>query len=262
MIARKEVPAEFETWNRLNGAPEGRVWAKSGRVIKYLSWRQRSRLRGMYGIQPNSPTRRFEYPWAWHAGKLSPGLDVLEIGGGLSGFQFSLSRSGCRVTNVDPGMDEQQWPCTPEAIETLNEVFGTSVRLIHADAASVHLPACSFDRVFSISVMEHLDEPVRRAAMGKVFDCLRPGGKAILTVDLFLDLAPFTPRLTNRFGSNCDIRQLIEVAPFRLLEGREDELFGFEAFSADRILQKLPDLLVGVYPVLAQCLVLEKPMTA
>jgi SAM-dependent methyltransferase len=258
VIAACELPEEYRQWNRANGAPHGRVWAKSGRVIKFLSWKQRSWLRGPYGIQPNNRTREFEYPWAWHAAKLVPGMDVVEIGGGLSGFQFSLSRFGCNVTNVDPGMNEHGWPCNPESISVLNRTFRTQVRLMHADISRAELQRDSYDRVFCISVMEHLDEQVRHAAMRKAYDCLRPGGLAILTVDLFLGLTPFTNRESNRFGTNCNVRRLIEAAPFRMILGREDQLFGFDAFSTDAVMSNLSRFLIGENSVVAQCFVLEK----
>jgi hypothetical protein len=32
-------------------------------------------------------------------------MRVIEIGGGLSGFQFALSKMGCDVVNIDLGME-------------------------------------------------------------------------------------------------------------------------------------------------------------
>ena len=69
-------------------------------------------LRGPFTIQDNNTTRRAEYPWAYFATPLEPGLQVLELGGSLAGFQFVLDRAGCRVTNVDPGNEShgRGWP--------------------------------------------------------------------------------------------------------------------------------------------------------
>ena len=48
------------------------------------------RRKGPFGGQGNNSTREFEYPWCFHTAKLETGMHVLEVGGGLAGFQFVL----------------------------------------------------------------------------------------------------------------------------------------------------------------------------
>jgi len=56
-------------------------------------------------------------------------MSVLELGGGLAGFQFVLDQAGCRVVNIDPGMKSEGWPCDQQSMQTLNRRFKTSVEL-------------------------------------------------------------------------------------------------------------------------------------
>ena len=261
MIAPKHLPAEFAHWNRLVGAPHGRKAGLPRRLLRYMPEQFRARLRGPFSYQPNNVTREYEYPWAYHAAALEPGMRVLEIGGGLSGLQFVIARSGCSVVNIDPGMQAEGrgWPCDASSIAKLNRAFGTDVELLNVGIESAPLEAGTYDRAFSVSVLEHLPTHTLAAAMRKVYDALKPGGLFVLTVDLFVNLAPFTSRTSNEYGRNVDVRDLISSAPFELVAGRPEELNGFDTFDPVRILSHLETYFVGTYPAMAQCFVLRRP---
>src|SRR5262249_20686124 len=159
-------------------------------------------LVGCFAFQGNNTTRAFEYPWAFYALEPKPGLRVLEIGGSLSGFQFALDRSGCEVVNVDPG-DEfhaSGWPVTTETMRRLNQVLGTNVTLKNCLLEQAGFPDASFDRVVSVSVFEHIPEPELAKILADVRRVLKPGGALVLTVDLFLDVEPFTKETKNVYG--------------------------------------------------------------
>ncbi|HEV2734536.1 MAG TPA: class I SAM-dependent methyltransferase [Longimicrobiaceae bacterium] len=261
MLARRSLPDHFARWNRAHGAPFGKPLRGEGVLGRVLPRSALTRLRGPFSIQPNNNTRAFEYPWAFHAAEPRAGQAVLEIGGGLAGFQFVLSRLGCRVVNVDPGMEASGvgWPCDAASMRRLNGLFGTSVELRNTVLEAAGLAAESFDLVFSISVLEHLPEHEIAGAVREAFRVLRPGGRLVMTVDLFLNVRPFTNEERNRYGSNVDLRWLLGQAPFRLEQGTPAELYGFDEFSTERVLARLDELLVGEYPAAAQCLVLRKP---
>ena len=114
--------------------------------------------------------------------------------------------------------------------------------------------------MFSISVLEHLPTSDIEAAVRCAFGCLKPGGYFVLTVDLSLDIAPFTARQTNKYGTNVDIRWLVRLAPFALVQGLPSQLYGFAEFDHGIIQSNLSTFLIGRgYPTLVQCLVLQKP---
>jgi SAM-dependent methyltransferase len=270
MLARRVMPPSYSTWNRTYGAPSGRRlyrWTRElphgSRLLDTTLFTIAPSLRGPFGFQPNNDTRRVEYPWAFFATPISKDLKVLEIGGGLSGFQFVLDRAGCHVVNVDPGNDAhgRGWPVNRERISSLNRAFGTNVQLYNCFLSEAGLPRGAFDRVFSISVIEHVPLNDSPAIMALAFDLLKPGGYFVLTVDLFLNLKPFSSLDVNVFGTNVSVRMLAESAPFELVHGKRAELFGYPEFDVDGVLRNLDVLMIGEYPSIPQLVVLRKPET-
>jgi SAM-dependent methyltransferase len=265
MIARKALPPEHLAWNARWGAPFGRSLyrrTRTGGLLDRTLFTWAPSLRGPFGFQPNNTTREAEYPWAFHATPIAPGMKVLEIGGGLAGFQFVLDRSGCMVVNVDPGMEAhgRGWPCDQAGMDRLNRAFGTHVTLHNCFLDAAPLADDTFDRAFSISVIEHIPEAELPGIMRRAYELLRPGGLFVITLDLFLDLRPFSARESNEFGSNVSVRMLAESAPFELVAGDRSELHGYPEFDADAVLARRETLMVGSYhPALAQLLVLRKP---
>jgi SAM-dependent methyltransferase len=259
MLALSAMPERYVQWNNRHGAPFGRP---IGRRANWDFWNRRrnaEQLRGPFSIQGNSTTREFEYPWAFESGQLKAGMQVVELGGGLSGFQFIVDKAGCGVVNVDPGMEVKGWSCDLASIERLNRLFGTQVELRNSTIENAGLGESTVDRVFSISVMEHLTNKEIVSGMEHVYRCLKPGGLFILTVDLFLNLSPFCSRLSNEFGQNQNIRWLTELENWELVMGNQKELYGFDCFDTDAIVSNLEGYLIGrYYPAMAQCFVLKK----
>lgn len=260
MIGRRELPEHFQRWNRRWGAPYGK---RARHVLRRQGLRSRlPRAVGPFGFQPdNSITRRFEYPWAFHAARLRPGMTAVEIGGSLAGLQFVLAREGMKVVNVDPGERAAVgWPVTQASINRLNRAFGTDVELRSCFLEEAGLESASVDLVYSISTIEHIPVELLPSLLGEVRRILAPGGRCVLTVDLFLDLEPFSHRTRNITGANVDVRWLVEQSGLRLEQGDRAELYGFPEFDPKRIMGNLFSYQYGTYyPSLAQALVLVKP---
>src|SRR6266704_5201920 len=60
----------------------------------------------------------------------------------------------------------------------------TGLKFLKGDMDAIRLETDSQDRVFSLSVMEHVPPDVRRRGMQEIARVLKPGGRAVLTVDM------------------------------------------------------------------------------
>ena len=261
MLARLDINPSYRCWNDRWGAPSGFSRWTNRLPREYWTRPIAASLVGCFAFQENNCTRSFEYPWAFEALKIFPGARVLEIGGGLSGLQFVLDRHGCEVINVDPGMAARGvgWPVDQDSIGTLNRRFGTRVHLKNCFIETAGLEDAFFDRAVSVSAIEHIPEDDILTILSHIRRVLKPGGLLVLTVDLFLDLQPFTCVEENRFGQNVSIRWLVENSGLEMIAGCPEELYGFEAFDATRTLKRLPEFLIGAkWPALVQTLVLRK----
>lgn len=256
MIAPAAIPPEYKAWNDKWHAPFGRPVPFGGPLSwsKPFLW-----FRGPFAVQPNSEARRFEYPWVYQQVQQLPrGSSLVEIGGGLSGFQFVLSREGYQVTNVDPGMAAKGrgWPVTAEKHRSLSRLFRAPVTLIPTVIEKAAIPPKSIDGVVCISTLEHLTPEDLEGVAGAIKTILRPGGVLILTVDLFLDVRPFTDRPKNEWGTNIDVRAFLEKAGLKLKVGDPRQILGFPEFDRDAILAQRDRFIADVSGVaLAQCLV-------
>ena len=165
------------------------------------------RLTGPFSLKTTTATRAFEFPWAYEAIAPAPGMKVLEIGGSLAGLQFALARAGAEVTNVDPGEDTtgMGWPVDQRRIDRLNRSLGTQVSLINSTLGEAAIGGEVFDAVVSVSTIEHIPATDHPSLMAEIARVLKPGGRCVLTVDLFLNLQPFSDRVSNQFGTNADI---------------------------------------------------------
>lgn len=130
---------------------------------------------------------------AWLRRHLS-GLDegaIVEIGGGASRTITEFARRGLDSWNCDrfEGMAKGPLKDNP-AIEGQKRA-GVTIREVYIGEYSPDVPDAHFDVAYSISVMEHLDA---KAIAGCFRDChriLKPGGRMIHLVDLFLGDTPF-----------------------------------------------------------------------
>ena len=263
MLAPYPIPPEFVSWNERWGSPLGREFPAETllpqRVVRRLD-RLRPRRRGPFAFQSNNSTRAFEYPWAYS--RIAPyrGMRVVDVGGSNAGLQFVLASEGVEVTNVDPGEESEGlgWPVDDTSVERLNRVFGTDVKLINSTLQDAGLPADHFDVVYSISTIEHIPAMEISPLMSEIRRILRPGGRAVMTVDLFFDIEPFSRRTSNRWGTNIDVAELVRASGMELVEGDPADLLGFPEFDPPAVLGRLENLLVGSYPAGAQCFVLQR----
>jgi SAM-dependent methyltransferase len=262
MLAPKELPTAFAEWNHRFQAPFGppEIWSVP---LHERFVPAHAAMAGYFAFQYNNDTRVFEYPWAFHAVPVGPRSRVVEVGGALAGFQWALASAGADVTNVDPFEpygSEDMYPSDVGSLHRqLNEWFGLNVTLKRTALADSGLDAASFDTVYSISTLEHLDPEQLESTLVAARKLLKPGGALVLTVDLFLELHPFTNQDANRWGVNVSMADVVDRSGLTLQQGDVSELYGYPEFDARRVQSQLHRYLVGSrQPTLVQACVLRK----
>jgi SAM-dependent methyltransferase len=168
-----------------------------------------------------------------------------------------LAREGHHVTNIDPGRAARGtgWEVSAERHGALSKTFGAPVTLVPRTLAEAGVADQSADVLLSVSTIEHFAPADLAEFEAHAARILRPDGIAVLTIDLFLNVAPFGGATSNMYGTNVDVCALLTRSGLALSEGVRRELYGFPEFSAGGVLERLADYTVGSYPALAQCVV-------
>lgn len=268
MIGRSELPPEYRAWNKHWGAPFG-YHVDRGLELKHRLADEDPARYGPFGFFHTSLTRVYEYPWAFHIAEVEPGMRVIDAGGWLSGFQIALAKAGCHVTNVDPSdPQDTRWTTgysTGQAASAREQhgkfvsLFDSEVSLVERTLQEAQLEAGTFDRIFAISVLEHVSQPEAGSVLRAMRRLLAPGGRAVLSIDLFFDLPPFGPFERNFWGTNLDVCRLVGESGLEMVYGDPAELHGFPEFDPEKIVRNIGRYNLSVlYPVVSQLLVLEK----
>lgn len=139
---------------------------------------------GMLSTPAFYASRLWEYPYSIISADLKRGMKAADIGCGMTAFTVYLKEvAGCDVIGVDPDVFDSgvKYKAHGVSREFLDR---TGLRVLRGDMDSLPLDTDSQDRVFCISVMEHVPPDVRRRGMQEIARVLRPGGRAVLTVDM------------------------------------------------------------------------------
>jgi SAM-dependent methyltransferase len=179
-------------------------------------------------------SRLWEYPYAILSAELKPAMTCADIGCGMTGFTPYLKDvAGCDVTGVDPDIFDEGIKYGGHGV---NQAFiqATGLKVLQGFMEALPLEDNSQDRVFCISVIEHVPHDIARRGMQEMARVLKPGGRAIVTMDVNmwseinrpLDLV-WESGLTlpggldlrwpkRRFGIFCDGQQPADVIGFVL----------------------------------------------
>jgi len=154
-------------------------------------------------------SRAWEYPWAVLAADLGPRpLAVLDVGGGGSPFSLYLAARGHESHVADPSLDQgTSFVFDPK--KSLYRNTRTLAKRLIFRAAGIHslwgLPGEDgrrpvryhaspadrldfedrrFERVFCLSVMEHIPRAAWKGCMREFERVLKPGGRLVITLDM------------------------------------------------------------------------------
>jgi len=171
--------------------------------------------------------KHWEYPWAILWSSLEPGMSVLDCGCGRGFLQIYLALKRCHVTSVDISsmktkairrfwdlLSRLKLPIKEDkikAVRNLAKRYNTKIDFQVADISNLPFERESFDRVFCISVLEHMNPGEDEDAVREMCRVLKPEGRLLITVD-------FSPEpIPRRSYNQEDIHRLAEISGLSLL---------------------------------------------
>jgi len=135
--------------------------------------------------------RNWEYPWAILNSNISVDTKILDVGSGVSLFPLYLARISRKVDSIDPN-EFQMKILAP----LLADIVKLKVNFSVGNALNLSAEDNTYDYVFSISVLEHLEQKMEngilinkhaqkldRIAIREFIRVIKPGGRVILTLD-------------------------------------------------------------------------------
>ncbi|HEV3152911.1 MAG TPA: class I SAM-dependent methyltransferase [Candidatus Baltobacteraceae bacterium] len=123
-------------------------------------------------------SRAWEYAYVFeHLVALQP-QTIVDFGSGSTFFPFALARAGHRIICLDSDPVAVEDLC--RAIEHVSAGAGTIEP--RANGETLPVESGQADAVYSISVLEHVDEPA--AVVTEIARVLKPDGTFVLTFDL------------------------------------------------------------------------------
>lgn len=183
-------------------------------------------------LSPIGYWRCVEIPWALAALSPSRGKTILDIGSPKLPSIFIAKKQHAIVYATDI------WNYFITTYTFFSELSGITVsqgfdsknsssQIIFEiqDGRNLSYPDCSFDKVYSISVLEHIAEDGDQATMLEIARVLKPGGKAIVTV-------PFAPKYENVY---------VKRDVFGRKVGDKKELFFERYYDSETLRKRLID---------------------
>ena len=160
-------------------------------------------------ISYNLWSRAWEYPWAIIVSALrGSSLRTIDVGGGNSPFPEYLSNLGHESYVIDPSLDEGVSSIISKEkgiYQNLRSLFffflakcigvnvlwglpsrkhKSSVHYYPYSATDIKFRDNYFDRVFCLSVVEHIPEQLWKLCIKEFERILKPGGRLIITLDM------------------------------------------------------------------------------
>jgi SAM-dependent methyltransferase len=184
------------------------------RLIRFIFW-----IFGKYHKLLPIWSRHWEYPWAILNADLHLGQKVLDAGCGNAPLLRYLAKPVLQLELFGIDLDEKNTQKNWK--QKLLELFGyrqieglpennrcQNVILLKQSMANINFVDNYFDRILSISVIEHIPADEQLKAMAEMGRVLKPDGRLIIT----LDLPQRRPELNDEY-----LKRLVKASGLSLL---------------------------------------------
>lgn len=124
-------------------------------------------------------TREWEYPWAILHSNLEKDMNILDLGCGMQNFGLYLHSLGMNVTAQDNITIQPDY-----SLKKFKEFYSnTGVKFICEDISNIPVKNGHFDRIFCISLFDHITFKELKAGIPEIVRVLKKDGLLLLTMD-------------------------------------------------------------------------------
>jgi hypothetical protein len=206
-------------------------------------------------------------PWIENNGQFKSNIKILEIGGGYSLLNLYLAQKYRLEAWIgdDFGFEngQEMWSRWGDPLELPKKYPEIKYIFEKIGSFSPNYPSGYFDRIFTISTLEHIDEENRFDVVKDINRCLSPGGIQLHTIDIpfysikgilrrslidkLVGIFPFLFWITKVRENSSEIRRWVEL--FRASGVRISEPIPNLLQVLDRkTLVESPDVVYRFYP--------------
>jgi len=200
-------------------------------------------------------------PWIEEAGQFARGQKIIEVGGGYSLLAKYLAEKYQLEAWIgdDFGMSsgEPLWSRWGNLLDLPSKYPSVKYVFKRFGSFSPEYPDEYFDRIFTVSTLEHIPVDRRLAVLQDMHRCLRPGGRQLHTIDIatmapkrtliatLADKFPILNKVTGKYFS--EIRswiKIIKASGVRIAVSIPNPMQLLDR----RILVESPDVVYRFYP--------------
>lgn len=129
-------------------------------------------------------TREWEYPWIVLNSNLEKGMNILDLGSGIQNFGLYLHTLGMDVIAQD-NIDPRHRKIAPgHTLENFEEFYSNGgVKFVFEDVSNIPFEDGYFDRIFCISLFDHLTFKELKKGVPEITRVLKKDGLLLLTMD-------------------------------------------------------------------------------
>ena len=169
-----------------NNGPALLMQLKQTKVLNYLERISKIERQSQFRVLKYW-NRRWEYPFILSIGDtFNPKGYVLDAGAGQSLMPFLLQNKERNIIALDID-DGSFYP--EDSLRTwylqMNNSLDSKIKFVNGNLEWTNFINSYFDFIYSISVLEHLSDPV--SGLMELWRILKPGGIIALTIDISLD---------------------------------------------------------------------------
>ncbi len=202
------------------------------------------KLRSYHAAGPIGPNKFWEYPWILSNLHLEPHLTILDAGCGRAPLQYFLAEMSMKMHGIDP-KENVGWHGIDRR---LARKYGVNIDYRIEGMEKISYPSEYFDRVISVSVIEHCrarhikndlqtpqdkaDKKLQARMIKEMARVLKPNGLLIITVDV---IYPVNGAILE---ANVDMMNLIDSSGLELVGDKPKYgFYGYDDFDMQALMR-------------------------